>query len=69
MRNAPIELMNELGYGQGYKYSHDFQDQFVNQEYLPNEIKGIKLYEPGKNHKENRIRDFLKLRWKDKYDY
>lgn len=69
LRNAPTELMNELGYGEGYKYSHDFQNQFTNQEYLPDEIIGTKLYEPGKNKKEDSIRDFLKLRWKNKYNY
>ena len=69
LRNAPTELMSELGYGEGYKYSHDFQNQFTNQEYLPDEITGTKLYEPGKNKKEDSIRDFLKLRWKNKYNY
>ena len=69
LRNAPTELMNELGYGEGYKYSHDFQNQFTNQEYLPDEITGTKLYEPGKNKKEDSIRNFLKLRWKNKYNY
>ena len=69
LRNAPTDLMNELGYGEGYKYSHDFQNQFTNQEYLPDEITGTKLYEPGKNKKEDSIRDFLKLRWKNKYNY
>ena len=69
LRNAPTESMNELGYGKGYKYSHDFQNQFTNQEYLPDEITGTKLYEPGKNKKEDSIRDFLKLRWKNKYNY
>lgn len=69
LRNAPTELMNELGYGEGYKYSHDFQNQFTNQEYLPDEITGTKLYDPGKNKKEDSIRDFLKLRWKNKYNY
>ncbi len=69
LRNAPTKLMNELGHGEGYKYSHDFQNQFANQEFFPNEIKGTKLYEPGKNKKEESIRDFLKLRWKKKYDY
>ena len=69
LRNAPTELMNELGYGEGYKYSHDFQNQFTTREYLPDEITGTKLYEPGKNKKEDSIRDFLKLRWKNKYNY
>ncbi|OUW34304.1 MAG: AAA family ATPase [Flavobacteriaceae bacterium TMED179] len=69
LRNAPTKLMKELGYGKGYKYSHDFQNQFTDQEFLPDEINGLKFYEPGRNPKENSIRDFLKLRWKDKYDY
>ncbi len=69
LRNAHTKLMKELGYGKGYKYSHDFQNQFTNQEFLPDEINGLKFYEPGRNPKENSIRDFLKLRWKDKYDY
>ena len=69
LRNAPTKLMNELGYGEGYKYSHDFQNQFTNQEYFPAEITGTKLYEPGKNKKEDSIRDFLKMRWKNKYNY
>ena len=69
LRNAPTKLMNELGYGEGYKYSHDFQNQFANQESFPAEITGTKLYEPGKNKKEDSIRDFLKLRWKNKYNY
>ncbi len=69
LRNAPSKLMKELGYGKGYKYSHDFQNQIANQEFLPDEISGLKFYEPGRNPKENSIRDFLKHLWKDKYDY
>ena len=69
LRNAPTKLMKELGYGKGYKYSHDFQNQIANQEFLPDEISGLKFYEPGRNPKENSIRDFLKHLWKDKYDY
>ena len=69
LRNAPTKLMKELGYGEEYKYSHNFKNQFTNQEFLPDEISGLKFYEPGRNPKENSIRDFLKLRWKDKYDY
>ncbi len=69
LRNATTKLMKELGYGKGYKYSHDFQNQIANQEFLPDEISGLKFYEPGRNPKENSIRDFLKHLWKDKYDY
>ena len=69
LRNAPTQLMKEMGYGKGYKYAHDFENQFAAQEFLPEEIKGTKLYDPGKNPKEESIRDFLKVRWKDKYGY
>ena len=69
LRNAPTKLMKNLGYGKGYQYAHDFKNQFVDQEFLPDEISGTKFYEPGENPKEKNIRDFLKIRWKDKYDY
>ena len=69
LRNAPTKLMKDLGYGKGYQYAHDFKKQFVDQEFLPDEISGTKFYEPGENPKEKNIRDFLKIRWKDKYDY
>lgn len=69
LRNAPTQLMKEMGYGTGYKYSHDYENQFAEQEFLPEELKGTKLYEPGGNPKEKNIRDFLKVRWKDKYGY
>jgi len=69
LRNAPTKLMKDLNYGKEYKYSHAYQDNFAEQEFLPESIKGKKFYEPGKNAKENQIRDFLKTRWKDKYGY
>ena len=69
LRNAPTHLMKEMGYGTGYKYAHDYENQFAEQEFLPEELKGTKLYEPGGNPKEKNIRDFLKIRWKDKYGY
>ena len=69
LRNAPTKLMKEMGYGEDYKYAHDFQNQFVDQEFLPEKIKGTTLYSPGNNSKENSIREFLKLRWKKKYGY
>jgi len=69
LRNAPTKLMKELGYGEDYKYSHDFNNNFVDQEFLPNEISETKFYEPGENSRENSTREFLKNRWKDKYDY
>jgi len=69
IRNAPTKLMKDIGYGEGYKYSHNYEGGFESQEYLPDEIKGTKLYEPGNNPKEASFRKFLKDKWKDKYNY
>ena len=69
LRNAPTTLMKDLNYGKGYKYAHDFENNFVAQEYLPEEISNTRFYEPGGNPKENQSRQFLKQRWKDKYGY
>ncbi len=69
LRNAPTKLMKELGYGEEYKYSHDFTNNFAEQEFLPDEISETKLYNPGENARENGTREFLKNRWKNKYDY
>ena len=69
LRNAPTKLMKELGYGEDYKYSHDFVNNFAKQEFLPDEISETKLYNPGDNARENGTREFLKNRWKDKYGY
>ena len=69
LRNAPTKLMKELGYGDQYQYAHDYNNNFINHEFLPDEIKGQLLYEPGNNSRENVQRKFLKQRWKDKYGY
>ncbi len=69
LRNAPTKLMKELGYGDEYKYAHDYANNFVEQEFLPDEIANIHLYEPGDNQREKISRDFLKNRWKNKYNY
>ena len=69
LRNAPTKLMKELGYGEDYKYAHDYENQFIEQEFLPEEIKGTTLYQPGNNQKEKSVRDFLKSRWNKKYGY
>ncbi len=69
IRNAPTKLMKELGYGDDYKYAHNFENNFAEQEFLPKEIKNETLYEPGNNTRENAQREFLKKRWKDKYNY
>lgn len=69
LRNAPTKLMKELGYGEEYKYSHDYANNFAEQEYLPEEIKNTPIYVPGENAREKTTREFLKNRWKDKYGY
>lgn len=69
LRNAPTKLMKDLNYGKEYKYSHDYEGNFVNQEYLPDELKNLKLYEPGSNARENELRKYLNSRWKGKYGY
>ena len=69
LRNAPTKLMKELGYGDEYKYSHDFANNFTEQEFLPDAIANTTFYEPGNNNRENGSREFLKNRWKDKYGY
>ncbi len=69
LRNAPTKLMKELGYGDEYMYSHNYSNNFSEQEYLPDAIKETKFYNPGNNSRENGTREFLKNRWKDKYNY
>jgi putative ATPase len=69
LRNAPTKLMKELGYGEEYQYSHSYENNFSEQEYLPDEIKNTAFYKPGNNARENELRNFLKNRWKDKYGY
>jgi len=69
LRNAPTKLMKDLDYGKNYQYSHNYADNFIHQEFLPSEISGTKLYEPGDNTRENQFKAILKNRWKDKYGY
>ena len=69
LRNAPTTLMKELNYGKNYMYSHNYNENFVAQEFLPKEIEGKKFYKPGNNSRENTFRDVLRKRWGDKYGY
>jgi putative ATPase len=69
IRNAPTKLMKDLGYGDNYQYAHNYNNNFVAHEFLPDAIKNTKLYNPGNNQREQSQRDFLKKRWNDKYDY
>jgi putative ATPase len=69
IRNAPTQLMEDLGYGKGYAYAHDHENNFVDFEFLPDEISGTTFYRPGNNPREKAMKDFLKSRWKEKYDF
>ena len=69
VRNAPTKLMKNLGYGKDYQYAHSFENNFVNMEFLPDELKGMKFYEPGKNAREEEMRKHLRTLWKEKYGY
>jgi len=69
LRNAPTKLMKEIGYGQDYKYAHEYKGNFTEEEFLPDRIKGTAFYKPGTNPREEGDRKNLKNRWKDKYGY
>lgn len=69
LRNAPTKLMKDLGYGDNYQYAHNYENNFVSEEFLPEELSGTTLFEPANNSREKVQRDFLKIRWKDKYGY
>ena len=69
IRNAPTKLMKDLDYGKNYQYAHDFENNFVSLEFMPEEIKGTKFWEPGKNTTEEKIRQKMKWFWKEKYNY
>lgn len=69
IRNAPTQLMKEIGYGQGYQYAHDHAGNFVDYEFMPDEIKGKVLFEPGNNPREEDMRKKLRAQWKAKYGY
>ncbi|MBL6962422.1 MAG: replication-associated recombination protein A [Bacteroidetes bacterium] len=69
LRNSPTKLMKSIGYGKDYKYAHGYEGNFADLEFLPDKIKGTKLYDPGKNPKEEEIRKKMKAYWKEKYGY
>jgi putative ATPase len=69
LRNAPTKLMKSEGYGKGYKYSHAYEGNFAEQEFLPDAIAETKFYDPGNNPRENELRKHLRLLWKEKYGY
>jgi len=69
LRNAPTKLMKDLDYGKNYKYAHDYQGNFISEEFLPVTLTKTKIYNPGNNARENKFREELKKMWGDKYDY
>ncbi len=69
IRNAPTKLMKDMNYGKDYQYSHLGEGNFIEQEYLPEQLIGTKFYNPGNNARENELRKFLKEKWKGKYGY
>ncbi|WP_154853306.1 replication-associated recombination protein A [Cyclobacterium xiamenense] len=69
LRNAPTKLMKDLDYGKSYRYAHDFENNFVSQEFLPDKLVRTKLYDPGRNPRENELRKHLQKLWGDKYGY
>ena len=69
LRNAPTKLMKNMNYGKDYKYAHSYENNFAEQEFLPEKLAGTVFYEPQKNAREEEIRKFLKARWQKKYGY
>ncbi|HQQ94791.1 MAG TPA: replication-associated recombination protein A [Bacteroidia bacterium] len=69
LRNAPTRLMKELNYGRDYQYAHSFENNFVELEFMPEQLSGTRFYDPGMNNRENEQRQFLRERWKEKYGY
>lgn len=69
LRNAPTKMMKNMGYGEAYQYAHDFEGNFIAQEFLPEKISQTKIYEPGQNAIEERLRAYLRQCWKEKYGY
>lgn len=67
LRNAPTKLMKELGYGTNYLYSHDYPGNFVNQEFMPDELKKTSFFTSGSSSKEQEIEQFITNKWGDKY--
>jgi len=69
IRNAPTKLMKDLGYGKDYKYAHSYEGNFVEEEFLPEKLKGLRLYDPGNNPREKEIAERLRRWWKERYKY
>jgi putative ATPase len=69
LRNAPTDLMKKIGYGKDYKYAHDFDKHFIEQDYLPEELKTKQFYFPTEQGQEKKLKDYLKAIWNNKKKY
>lgn len=69
LRNAPTKMMKQMDYGKNYKYAHNYDSNFINQQFLPDALEGKIFYTPQNNIREEELRKFLKERWKGKYGY
>lgn len=68
LRNAPTKLMQQLGYGKDYKYAHDYIGHFVEQQYLPDTLKGKRIWYPQHNAAENKLRERMRGLWGERFD-
>lgn len=69
IRNAPTKLMKDLGYGNEYKYAHNYENNFIQAQFMPEDLTNKILFKPGKNKREDQLREFLKQKWTGKYNY
>jgi len=69
LRNAPTSMMKKMDYGKNYQYAHNYENNFVLQQFLPDQLEGTVFYSPQRNAREEETRKFLKERWKEKYGY
>ena len=67
LRNAPTRLMKELGYGENYRYSHDYKNHFAKQDFLPNEAESMKFWEIQGSPQEKKMGEWLNFLWEDRY--
>ena len=67
LRNAPTKLMKELGYGKEYKYAHNYEEHFIDENYFPEKLEEKNIYQPGVNARENEMKERLKQLWKNRY--
>lgn len=69
LRNAPTKFMKNIGYGKDYKYAHSYEGNFTDLDFLPDAIRGTKIYDPGNNARENESKEKLRKLWGDRYKY